>query len=259
MRKVFLLIVTALFLQPQVWAENLELSSIKNGVVLFTFDDCDISGWTNAIPLFKSYNAHATFFFSGKIGKEQIECIKKLKAAGHSFGLHGEHHVNAPEYIKKHGENTYLKFDIYPQLLALEKAGLTTKNFAFPNNRHNTDTVKLLQKHFYKFRAGAGASLMNPQENAYEKAFFSVSDLSDKVVFGGFGVGMYYKTSKENFLLALEKASHENKVIVIFSHAIKPNAKGVHMPLDYLEAALKKARELDMKIIGFDDIPDNNR
>ncbi len=237
-----------------VFADENKASDIKNGAVLFTFDDCDIEGWTKSIELFKSYNAHATFFFSGKIGEAQIECMKKLQTAGHSIGLHGQHHANAPEYIKKHGAEEYLKFDIYPQLSALKKARVVTKNFAFPNNRYDEASVILLQKYFSKFRAGTGASLMRPQEDTYEKGFFSTSELPNKIVLGGFGVGKYYKTTKENFLMALEKASRENKVIVIFSHSIKPNASGVHMPLEYLQTALDKAKALKMKVIGFDDI-----
>ncbi len=36
------------------------LSAIQHGIVCFTFDDRNFSGWLNAIPLFQQYNVHAT-------------------------------------------------------------------------------------------------------------------------------------------------------------------------------------------------------
>ncbi len=258
MKRIFFYVIYFLFSlafsNATAFDSKSNLQELKNGAVMFTFDDCDIDGWLKSIDLFKKYNAHATFFFSHKIGSEQIECMKKLKSAGHSLGLHGYHHTNAPEYIAKHGADSYLKRDILPQLVAIKEAGLNIENFAFPNNRYNDIALSLLQKYFKRFRAGCGTSLMTPNDVAYQNAFFAPSLLSKKIVFRGFGVGAYYSTTEKALLDAIEKASRENKVIVLFSHKIYPNARGVNMPLELLEAALKKAKALDMAIIGFDDI-----
>ncbi len=234
-------------------------NEIKHGAVFFTFDDCDVNGWTNSTELFRRYNGHATFFFCGAIGEEQIECMKKLSAAGHSLGLHTLTHADAPEFISQYGGAAYWRQEIAPQLAAAEAAEVNIRNFAFPNNRKDAASIALLSRQFKRFRAGCGARLTEPDTPAYEKAFFPVSELADKHLFGGFGVGEYYKTEPENLLNALEKAALENKVLVIFSHAITPQAKGVNMPLELLTAALEKADSLGMKIIGFDDLPQQKK
>ncbi len=225
-----------------------------SGTVFFTFDDCDLEGWTNAIELFRKHNAHATFFFYGEVTGAYIECMKKLAAAGHSVGLHSRTHANAPEFIQKNGADAYWKQEIEPQLSAVKAAGLDIRNFAFPNNLYDDAVLALLGKQFKRFRAGCGASLEEPETEAYEKAFHDPAELPDRVIFGGFGVGMYYHTKLESFLNALEKAAEEDKVAVFYSHSIVPNAPHVHMPLEYLTAALEKAEALGMKILGFNDV-----
>ncbi len=255
MKKItlYLICTLAFFISGCAAMKNGE-RKMEKGAILFTFDDCDVNGWTNSIELFKRYNAHATFFFSGRIEDEQIECMKKLQAAGHSIGLHSLTHKDAPEFIEKNGTDAYWKQEIEPQLSAVKQAGLSIKNFAFPNNLYNDASIALLQREFKRFRAGCGAKLTEPETQEYANAFFPVSELAGKTVFGGFGVGEYYKTKQEDLLSAIDKAARENKVLVIFSHAIAPEAKGVNMPLEYLTAALEHADSLGMKILGFDDI-----
>ncbi len=234
--------------------EKTMTKNLQNGAVIFTFDDCDVDGWTGSIALFRRYNAHATFFFCGNLGEKELACMKKLSDAGHSVGLHTQSHADAPQFIQQHGKEAYYKTEIAPQLEAVSSAGIDVRNFAFPNNRKDDASISLLKQHFRKFRAGCGASLTAPGSEAYENAFFPVAELPQKEVFGGFGVGEYYKTELPQLLAALEKASRENKVLVIFSHAIAPQAKSVNMPLEYLTAALEKADSLGMAILGFDDI-----
>ena len=89
-----------------------------------------------------------------------------------------------------------------------------------------------------------------------EKAYLSLNEIPRTRSLGGCGIGEYYLSTKENLDAALEKASKENKLIVFFSHGIAPHAKSVNMPLEMLEHLLKKASELKMEIIGFDQLPE---
>lgn len=230
--------------------------NIKHGAVLFTFDDCDIDGWTKSIEFFRQYHAHATFSFCGEIGEEQISCMKALAAAGHSIGLHTIHHEDAPMFIRQHGAAAYWNQEIAPQYEAVRSAGLTVRNFAFPNNRYDEKSLQSLQPVFQRFRTGCGASLERPEEKAYTRAFFPVCELAEKITFGGFGVGEYYKTRLESLLSALDRAARNNMAMVVFSHSILPQATGVHMPLEYLTEALEKTDYLGMAILGFDDLDD---
>jgi hypothetical protein len=52
----------------------------------------------------------------------------------------------------------------------------------------------------------------------------------------------------------LKQTAEANAMIVFFSHNIYPGAKGVNMPTEMLEELLKTASELNMRVIGIDEI-----
>ena len=39
---------------------------LTNGALIISFDDRNLADWERAIPLFDKYDAHATFFFTGR-------------------------------------------------------------------------------------------------------------------------------------------------------------------------------------------------
>ena len=221
-----------------------------SGIICFTFDDCDVKGWTAAIPLFAEYGAHALFSFSGNIGDDVIKCMKDLEKAGHSIGLHSVHHANAPEYMEAHGVQAYYDDEVAPQLEACLAAGIRPRSFAFPNNRFNEAVLKLLSPYFRYFRAGCG--------NVGEEAMFlKTSDLppKDHVMRGG-GLGEYYHTKTEDVLSAIDRAAERDECLTFFSHGISKGAKGVNMPLELLTAALEHAKTRGCRMIGFDELPE---
>ena len=79
----------------------------QRGAVCFTFDDYHGESWLKAAPLFKKYDAHATFFIVGEITPEKAEVMKKLRDAGHTVGLHTLHHRDAIPFIHEQGEVQY--------------------------------------------------------------------------------------------------------------------------------------------------------
>ena len=56
-------------------------------------------------------------------------------------------------------------------------------------------------------------------------------------------------------LACLKRAAERKEVFAITSHGIKPDAKDIHMKTEWLEAILKLAKELDLRVIGFDELP----
>ena len=87
-----------------------------HGAVCFTFDDYHGENWLKAAPLFKKYNAHATFFVLGEITQEKADVMKKLRDAGHTVGLHTVHHRDAVPFIHQQGADEYIAKEITPQL-----------------------------------------------------------------------------------------------------------------------------------------------
>ena len=226
----------------------------KHGAVCFTFDDAQYRQWIPQIPLFEKYHAKATFFYSGEITKEAAESMLVLRKNGHSVGLHALHHRDCVNIDMQ----TYFDTELKPQLEAAEKYGVKgIRYFAYPNNRHSPESDQFLSRYFARFRVGAKVG----QPKGFwiadqEKAYLSLNEIPRTRSLGGCGIGEYYLSTKENLDAALEKAAKENKLIVFFSHGIAPHAKGVHMPLEMLEHLLKKASELKMEIVSFDQLPE---
>ena len=216
----------------------------KKGAVCFTFDDYHGKNWLKADALFKKYNAYATFLVSGAITPEKVEVMKKLQTAGHSIGLHGVHHRDAAKFIAKYGEKWYWENEVRPQLEVCQKNGLVIRSFAYPNNRRDDRSDKLMFQHFDYLRAGYGPA----------KKIIYYQEIKEKMVLGGGGIGVYYKSDLNELKSRLAHAAKTGTVVVFFSHNIAPNAKHVHMPIDMLEALLAYAAELKLPIIGFNQL-----
>lgn len=223
------------------------------GKVCLTFDDGVYHQWIPVLPLFAQHNAHATFFFSGNVDEPMLDAMKTIQAAGHSIGLHTVTHADAIPFIPERGVEAYLAEQILPQLEPCRAAGIRIRSFAYPNNRHSDETDQLLTPYFDRFRAGlpsrpAKGYWIADQDDAYLDAS------SLPICLGGSGIGEFYATTVENLDAALERAAAEEKLIVFFSHGISEDAVHVHMKTVWLERMLKKANDLGLEIVGFDEL-----
>ena len=228
----------------------------KRGVLCLTFDDRNFQYWLAALPIFRKYGAKASFFIRGEINTEALEVIAALKADGHTVGLHTMNHADAPEYIEKNGAQAYLDKEVLPQYNACAAAGYKVKCFAYPNNRRNEETDRVLMPYFTHFRAGLGVKRPEGVSLADFALFYKpVSELPGRTVMGGAGIGTYYNTVLEDNLAALRKAHDGEQVVVFFSHDISATPSKIGTSNAVLEAMLKTANELGMAIVGFDDLP----
>ncbi len=226
---------------------KIDLSSVKNGIVCFTFDDRNFEGWINALPLFEKYNAHATFFISGVIDENAIKTISALKQKGHTVGLHTFSHADAPPYFNSMGADEYFNNEIAPQLEVCKQNGLEIKSFAYPNNLRNDETDKFLSNWFSRFRAGC-------RDAKEEQIYLPLDKLSDNRAMRGIGIGKYYNTVETELLEKIEYVAKTNTCVTFFSHNIAPNADFINMPTELLEKCLEKANELGVLLLGFDEL-----
>ena len=237
----------------KIWLLSIFLSAFtlfaapKRGAVCFTFDDYHGKNWLKADAIFKKYNAHATFFIVKEITPEKAEVMKQLRAAGHSVGLHTVHHRNATNFIQKYGEDWYFRNEIKPQLDRCKEYGIKVASFAYPNNRRDERSDKLLFRYFDFLRAGQGP--------ARKPIYYPIAGLKPKMVLGGGGIGVYYNSKLEELVKILEHAAATDSMVVFFSHNIAPRIGGISMPSELLDALLKRATELNMSVIGFDEVP----
>ena len=218
-----------------------------HGAVCFTFDDSHGASWVRADALFKQYQAHATFFFHGQITPEHVESMKKLQQAGHSIGLHALTHHNAVPVQPGFSPAEYFEKEVKPQLDVCTANGIRIRSFAYPNNRHDESFDREMFKHFDHLRAGLG-----PEKKLL---YYHWNVLTAKMVLGGGGIGTYYHSDLNELKSRLAHAAETDTVIVFFSHNIAPKAERIHMPTEWLEELLRYARGLNMRIIGFDELP----
>ncbi len=223
----------------------------SKGIVCFTYDDRNFTGWLHAIPLFARYHAHATFFVSGEMDKEALTTMETLQKAGHTIGLHTLHHADAPDYFDTCGADAYYEKEIAPQLSLCEKAGLQIHSFVYPNNLRTEGTDAALGQYFRHFRAG----IRGAQE---EEIFVPVDKLAKTRdtyrVMHGFGIGTYYNTVQEELTEKLHRAAETNTCVTFFSHNIAPAAEHIHMPVELLEHCLAECERCGILAAGFDEL-----
>lgn len=253
--KVVILFLAVLALNAQLLAR---------GVLCLTFDDRGLDGWTNAIPLFAQYGAHASFFVCGEIRTNELVRMKALSDAGHAVGLHTVGHRDVPRAFDEEGASTFIRVQIEPQRRAMREFGLPVRHLAYPNNRHTEETDAVLAgSGFVRFRASAklvrdGISYYAPSNRfqliEFDNAFIPVAALDRHRVMEGVGVGEYYHTDIEDIVRAIRRAADRNEVLTIFSHAIVPDAKGVNMKTSWLVRILQTAKACGVDVRSFDEL-----
>jgi peptidoglycan/xylan/chitin deacetylase (PgdA/CDA1 family) len=236
------------------------------GILVLSFDDHHLAGWEQAMPLFGKYGAHATFFVSGDIDNAAVRTMKKLAAAGHSVGLHGQTHANADTAIADKGAERYWEEEIRPQSDRTYWAYLRVTSFAYPNCRRTDESDALFYRKGYdRVRGGVpGATPYDPNGGKQagrktlatnEAVFFPASELPGRRRLDTIIMGEAYHTDIGEILACIRRAAEHKEVLVITSHDIAPDAKNIHMKTEWLEKMLALAQELKLPVLGFDELP----
>ena len=238
-----------------------------HGVLCLTFDDRHFASWEAALPVFEKYGAHASFFVAGAIDAEALKTMRRLRAEGHTVGIHTVGHGNAPTNAAPKEIAKWFDAQVEPQLKALRAADFPVWSLAYPNNRHDeaVDRYVLSRTGFTHLRAGARGIRYNfkgdvtPETivrfDTVETAYKPVEWVQWKPGMNGIGIGPVYCYSRENVFRALRRAAERNEMVTFFSHSIKPsNTDWVGMRTEWLEEILAEAKRLEIKVIGFDDL-----
>ena len=236
------------------------------GVLILSFDDRNFSDWLAALPVFDKYGAHATFFVSGEIDNATVRTMKKLRAHGHSVGLHGLHHANADLSIAESGVDGYYAYDIEKQRSTCRVSYVPIRSFAYPNCRRTDESDRLLYRHgFERVRGGVkGAAPYDPKGEKQkdrkplvtnEAVYFPAKELPRRRLIDTVIMGEAYHTDINEICECLRRVAKNREVISITSHGIHPDAKHIHMKTEWLETLLKTAKDLDLDVLGFDELP----
>lgn len=241
---------------------NKDTAINERGGICFTFDDSYIDSWLKALPIFKKYNAHATFFFSGCITDSIIVAMRKLQAEGHSIGLHTVSHRPAREQIEELGIDNYYSQEIGEPLRICKSNGIKVESFAYPFNKNERTIDERLEKQFLFIRIGQSKVL----DKGYwiadrDETYYKASGLTTPMFLCAHGIGEHYLSSMENLDAAICEAVKKRCVLVFYSHNICKNGKSVHMKTEWLEYLLQTAQRVNIPVIGFDELKkreDNN-
>ena len=235
------------------------------GALLLSFDDRNFDDWLNALPVFDKYGAHATFFVSGEIDNDVVRKLKTYQAHGHSVGLHGLRHANADEAIAAKGVDRWFEDDLAKQIHTCQVCYVPIFSFAYPNCRRTEEADRKLYVHFERVRGGVkGATPYDPEGKLQkdrkplvtnDAVFFPADELPKRRLVNTIIVGEAYHTDIDEICDCLRRAAKNREVISITSHGISPDAKHINMKTEWLETILKLAKELDLRVLGFDELP----
>jgi len=232
---------------------------IQSGVVL-TFDDQFITQWGSQIPLFKKYDARATFFVTKfhTLNAGQIATLHQLQAAGHAIGCHGVMHRKAVDYVRDHGMQSYLKEEIQPAVKLMTDSGFQPTSFAYPNSSNNAGIDQALSKIFRHQRSGTGLKAGERICNL-DQIFVPADKLAGTGCLIGTGID-YAGTAErpdypEQIKEALDRARKQGEIVVFYAHNISETTKGHHLLPAVLEEILAYAQQIGLPTLTYDDLP----
>lgn len=239
--------------------------SKPSGVLVLSFDDSHFDNWKAALPVFDKYGAHATFFANGKTNNDIVRAMKILRAHGHSIGLHGQNHANAPELVAEKGWDAYYTAEVATPRRQCGVSYVPVSSFAYPNGRRTDETdAKFYEAGFERLR---GCSKLRPYDPSGEKrgelkplvtndaAFFPALELPRRKRLDAILLGEAYNTDIDEIVACVKRAGERKEVFVIASHDISPDAKGINMKTEWLGKILAAAKESGVRVLGFDELP----
>jgi len=247
---------------------NTEWIDRGKGALVMSFDDRNFAAWERAVPIFRKYDARATFFFCGALDDQAKKTLGWLSLYNrHSIGLHGMSHRNSDAAVASMGAAAYWEKEIAPQLEQCRAAGLNITSFAYPNCRFSEETDELFRTNgFHHVRGGLrsitpydptgekkAASGLGPI-HTIDKAFMPAQELRTRFRLDTALVGEAYNTDIEDILKCIRRCAERNEVFVLASHGIAPDAKGIDMKTEWLERILATAKECGVPVIGFDEL-----
>ena len=227
------------------------------GVLCLTFDDRNFDSWTNALPIFAKYDAHATFFPHGKLEEAELEKLGLLSRAGHSVGIHTISHQNVlPKFDRFLGAWRFYVRDVLPQIWSLRKMDVRPCAFAYPYGNHSAASDEWLGLRF-RFVRGAemrcyvtnGVSLVS-----CDRVFIPIASIRQETYLPAVAVGEAYKTDIEDLCRGIKRLGGRDEMLCLFSHDIRQDAMGNGMKTDWLVTLLDTAQKYNVQVKGLDEL-----
>lgn len=229
-----------------------------HGVLCLTFDDRNFDGWRRALPVFRKFDAHATFFICGAVDDDAVSMMTALRAEGHSLGLHGLTHAAATKLMDRIGEKGYLAQEIYPQIDAARRMWLDVCNWAYPMSARNGRTDAVLGSCFRRLRTGCvwRKEVKNHPLSSYDNVFLPLQTAGVRKVIPSSAFPSAFPEWESDVTGALERVRERNEFLCLYAHDIRFDAKMTDndISVSQLEFVLSCAAKLGIPAKGFDEL-----
>ncbi len=245
---ITLIVFLSLFLQNCDLFLTNKPKSDKGGICL-TFDDTYATQWYKTCLFLKQNNIKATFFVSyiHTLSHEEIKNLQKIDSLGFEIGCHGWNHINSVDYLKNHSLNEYYEAEILPAISFMEDINLKPDAFAYPGGVHNDTLDQFLLQYFDILRGVTLEQVRALTKNVEEIDEIFIKRKKQNVV-DGLGIDVQYQISEEMLNGALNRASEEKEILVLYAHCpVDSNAQHYQINKSYLENLILKCKELDLK------------
>ncbi|MFV0565992.1 MAG: sialate O-acetylesterase [Flavobacteriaceae bacterium] len=147
--------------------KTLQQNILNTPTVVLTFDDAEISHYTQVAPLLLEYGFNATFFvcdFPIKNPDEKGEYMQwnqilALHKMGFEIGNHTGHHKNVTKLSPEDVANEVKYIEAQCEAYGIPKP----TSFAYPGNRNDSISQHILKEMGYKWARTGGSRLYNKQ------------------------------------------------------------------------------------------------
>lgn len=223
--------------------------------IALSFDDRFISEWYQLRPIFRKYNAQATFYITqfDSLTPVEIRQLKTLQQDGHEIGCHGAIHTNSISYVRQNSMQRYLNDEIYAALRSMKQHGFRPTSFAHPGGAHTSAIDRELLNQFVLLRDVAlvertiwGVTLrwnIHLMPGIYHH--FDDDPTVDALLFDD-GAGL----DQTDLRTAMRKAKEEGTVLMLFGHKPyqRPVEKGEYGFLtERLDSILAESKRLGLR------------
>jgi peptidoglycan-N-acetylglucosamine deacetylase len=223
---------------------------IRNGGVVFSFDDRFITEWTAHRDLFKKYKIRATFFVSRPylLDSTHVENLRLLNSDGHEIGCHGMYHLDATEYADSIDQ--YINIEILPALELMNGFGFEIKSFGYPYGL-STDRIDSAMLDHFTFLRKATMNYNYTTIDTYDE-IYATRD-SHNVV-NSMGIDNIFEISQENLETGILRALNKDEVLVLYAHSIDTVAGDYNIDPEYLENIFKIVSKYEVRSLRMSDL-----
>ncbi len=223
---------------------------VRNGGVVFSFDDRFIAEWTAHRDLFKKYGIRATFFISRPylLDETHVDNLKLLRSDGHEIGCHGMYHLDATQYADS--IDKYISYEILPALELMNGFGFQIESFAYPYGL-STDRIDSAMLDHFSYLRKATMNYNFTTIDTYDE-IYATPDYHNVV--NAMGIDNIFNIPTDNIEAGILRALNKDEVLVLYAHKIDTIAGDYVIDPEYLENAFKLLSKYELRSLRMSDL-----